>query len=223
MNETLPPSTVETVKATRYGLPIEEWRGDPAASSRGLTWFSRKDGEGPTSARIGLSVENAEAVGVVVRKSGFGKWTATYHFAAAAQDIHTHAGVWLRDDTTPAADADINNPEFYCSDGDMNASNRLHVSTFMHNDLVAMQDLPLPAFVLWRSTILYTPHVTHTLLEGLRGKEWITVDARTFEIESNGKATLRIMLRHLKPGFAVPRTDRAEAKLTITDIKFEPA
>ena len=223
MNETITPSQVETVKATRYGLPIEEWRGDPSASSRGLTWFSRNDGTGPTSARIGLSVEDAEAVGIVVRKSGFGKWAATYHFAAAAQDIHTHAGVWLRDDTTPNADADINNPEFYRSNGDPNDTTPLHVSTFMHNDLWCMFDRELPAFVLWRSTILYTPHVTHTKLEGLRGTEWITVDARSFKIESNGKATLRIMLRHLKPGFAVPRADRAEAKLTITDIKFEPA
>ena len=107
-------TTVETVKAVRYGLPVEEWRGVPEASSRGITWFYRKDGEGPTSARIGLSVEDSLACGIVVRQLlGYGTYTVTYHYAAAAQDIHCHAGVWLRDDSTPAADVDYNVPEFY--------------------------------------------------------------------------------------------------------------
>lgn len=215
---------VETVKATRYGLPIEEWRGVPEASSRGITWFTRKDGEGPTSQRIGLSVEKSEACGIVVRKVlGYGRYITTYHFAAAAQDINTHAGVWLRDDSTVTGDAEIDAPEFYANDGDINDANRLKVGVFRDSVRLGKQfESPLPPMVLWRSTIVYGPHDTHTLVEGLRGKDWIPVDARSFHIESNGKATLRIMLRHLKPGFAVPRTDRAEAKLTITDIKFEP-
>ena len=101
---------------------------------------------------------------------------------------------------------------------------RLHVSALLHN--VAPEpytDQPLPAFTLWRSTIVYGAHDTHTRVEGLRGTEWIVVASRSFHIEANGKATLRVMLRRLQPELHSPRSDRAEAKLTITDIAFKAA